>query len=156
MDSSNYIINIQFMKYISVCFDFRNQLLTKKLDHPVMKFQFLFLKQLLQYSPVCTSTRHANKCITHSAKRNVEAMTKNVNNFLLAWYERTRAVMQLLCCLQVLKVDLSQLPNFQLFIITIFFTFSSKRGLCTTALVGGNVPNFFPFGVFLVLDGARD
>ena len=38
MDSSNYIINIQFMKYISVCFDFRDQLLTKELDHPVMKF----------------------------------------------------------------------------------------------------------------------
>ena len=156
MESSNYIINIQFMKDISVCFDFRDQLLTKKLDHPVMKFQFLFLKQLLQYSPVCTSTRHANKRVTHSAKRNVEAMTKNVNNFLLAWYERTRAVMQLLCCLQVLKVDLSQLPNFQFFIITIFFTLSSKRGLCTTALVGRNVPNFFPFGVVFVSDGARD
>ena len=154
MDSSNYIINIQFMKYISVSFDFRNQLLTKQLDHPVMKFQFLFLKQLLQYSPVCTSTRH--RINVYLIQRNAEAVTKNANNFLLVWYEHTRAVMQLLYCLQVLKVDLSQFPNFELFIIAIFFTFSSKRGLSTTALVGGNVPNFFPFGCFFVSDDARD
>ena len=148
MDSSNFIINIQFMKDISVCFDFRDQLLTKKLDHPVMKFQFLFLKQLLQYSPVCTSTRHANKRITHSAKRNVEAMTKNVNNFLLAWYERTRAVMQLLCCLQVLKVDLSQLPNFQLFIITIFLPLAPREVCVRQHWLGEMFPIFSHLGYF--------
>lgn len=156
MDSSNYIINIQFMKYISVSFDFRNQLLTKQLDHSVMKFQFLSLEIAFAILTCMYFYSPSNNCIPHSAKRNVEAVTENVNNLLMVWYERTRAVMQFLYCLQVLKVDLSQLPNFQHFIINIFFTFSSKRGLSTTALVGGNVPNSFPFGFFFVSDGACD
>ena len=29
MNSSNYFINIQFIKYISACFDFRDKLLSK-------------------------------------------------------------------------------------------------------------------------------
>ena len=29
MNTSNYYINLQFMKYISACFDFRDELLTK-------------------------------------------------------------------------------------------------------------------------------
>ena len=156
MDSSNYIINIQFMKYISVSFDFRNQLLTKQLDHSVMKFQFLSLEIAFAILTCMYFYSPSNNCIPHSAKRNVEAVTENVNNLLMVWYERTRAVMQFLYCLQVLKVDLSQLPNFQHFIITIFFTFSSKRCLSATALVGGNVPNSFPFGFFFVSDRACD
>ena len=149
MDSSNYIINIQFMKYISVSFDFRNQLLTKQLDHPVMKFQFLFLKQLLQYSPVCTSTRH--RINVYLIQRNAEAVTKNANNFLLVWYEHTRAVMQLLYCLQVLKVDLSQLPNFQLFIITIFFYLQLQERFVYACIGWGKCSQFFPiWGIFRI------
>ena len=149
MDSSNYIINIQFMKYISVCFDFRDQLLTKQLDHPVMKFQFLFLKQLLQYSPVCTSTRH--RINVYLIQRNAEAVTKNANNFLLVWYEHTRAVMQLLYCLQVLKVDLSQLPNFQLFIITIFFYLQLQERFVYDCIGWGKCSQFFPiWGIFRI------
>ena len=149
MDSSNYIINIQFMKYISVSFDFRNQLLTKQLDHPVMKFQFLFLKQLLQYSPVCTSTRH--RINVYLIQRNAEAVTKNANNFLLVWYEHTRAVMQLLYCLQVLKVDLSQLPNFQLFIITIFFYLQLQERFVYDCIGWGKCSQFFPiWGIFRI------
>ena len=149
MDSSNYIINIQFMKYISVCFDFRDQLLTKQLDHPVMKFQFLFLKQLLQYSPVCTSTRH--RINVYLIQRNAEAVTKNANNFLLVWYEHTRAVMQLLYCLQVLKVDLSQFPNFQLFIITIFFYLQLQERFVYDCIGWGKCSQFFPiWGIFRI------
>ena len=29
MNTANYYINFQFMKYISACFDFRDELLTK-------------------------------------------------------------------------------------------------------------------------------
>ena len=38
MNTSNYHINLQFMKYISACFDFRDELLTKKFNWPVIKF----------------------------------------------------------------------------------------------------------------------
>ena len=37
MNSSNYSINIQFVKYISACFDVRDKLLSKQRNGPMMK-----------------------------------------------------------------------------------------------------------------------
>ena len=38
MNTSNYYINLQFMKYISASFDFRDELLTKLFNRPMIKF----------------------------------------------------------------------------------------------------------------------
>ena len=38
MNTSNYYINLQFMKYISASFDFRDELLTKLFNWPMIKF----------------------------------------------------------------------------------------------------------------------
>ena len=38
MNTSNYYINLQFMKYISASLDFRDELLTKLFNWPMIKF----------------------------------------------------------------------------------------------------------------------